>query len=67
VLPFILPAMRQPSQPADDYSAWEERSRPTPAEEESHSADTVRLLPSTQQAQPGAWARFVQRCRAWFR
>ncbi len=67
VLPFILPAMQQPSQPADDYRAWEERSRPTPAEEESHSADTVRLLPSAQQAQLGVWARFVQRCRAWFR
>lgn len=67
VLPFILPALQQPTAPADDYSAWEHGNRPAPAEETSHSADTVRLLPSAQQAPPGLWARMVQRCKGWLR
>ncbi|HVG00662.1 MAG TPA: hypothetical protein VND68_12555 [Chloroflexia bacterium] len=67
VLPFIVPALQHPAAPADDYSAWEQGSRPTPADESSHSADTVRLLPSTQEARPGLWARVVQRCKGWFR
>jgi hypothetical protein len=67
VLPFIVPALQHPAAPADDYSAWEQGGRPTPADESSHSADTIRLLPSTQEARPGFWARVVQRCRGWFR
>ncbi|HEX8218317.1 MAG TPA: hypothetical protein VF914_03785 [Chloroflexia bacterium] len=67
VLPFIVPALQHPAAPADDYSAWEQGGHPTPADEGSHSADTIRLLPSPQEVRPGLWARVVQRCKGWFR
>ena len=67
VLPFIVPALQHAAAPADDYSAWERGSRPTPAGEGSHSADTIRLLPPAQETRPGLWARVVQRCKGWFR
>lgn len=67
VLPFIVPALQHPAAPADDYSAWEQGNHPAPDDESSHSADTVRLLPSAQEVRPGLWARVVQRCKGWFR
>lgn len=67
VLPFIVPALQHHAAPAEDYSAWEQGNRPALAEESSHSADTIRLLPSAPAARPRFWARVVERCRGWFR
>lgn len=67
VLPFIVPALQHPAAPADDYSAWEQGNHPAPDDVSSHSADTVRLLPSSQEVRPGLWSRVVQRCKGWFR
>jgi hypothetical protein len=67
VLPFIVPALQHHATPADDYSAWERGNRPALAEEASHSADTIRLLPASPAGRPRFWARVVERCKAWFR
>lgn len=67
VLPFIVPALQQQTTRPVGYSVREQGNRPIHAEESSHSADTVRLLPQVQEARPSFWARFVERCKGWFR
>lgn len=67
VLPFIVPALQQPSAPGEHSRAPEQGQHARPADETSHSADTVRLRPAPQVARPGIWARMMKQCREWFR